>query len=136
MDLEYETLVTLIEATLWSVKTSLQLGKTDDVEDLICGQVAALLSKASEIITDEETLSVLTEYKTVLEALILVSQNESKRAHKALSSAVRNAGSATYLIYLTKVYLEIEVSDVLGIEKSFVYDQSNYNENDDGQGDF
>ena len=85
MDLESETLVSLIEATIWSVKTSLQLGKTDDVEDLICGQVAALLSKASEIITDEETLSVLTEYKTVLEALILVSQNESKRAHKALS---------------------------------------------------
>ena len=136
MDLESETLVTLIEATLWSVKTSLQLGKTDDVEDLICGQVAALLSRANEIITDEETLSVLTEYKTVLEALILVSQNEFKRAHKALSSAVRNAGSATYLIYLTKIYLEIEVSDVLGIEKSFVYDQSNSNENDDGQGDF
>ena len=79
-----------------------------------------MLSRASEIITDEETLSVLTEYKTVLEALILVSQNESKRAHKALSSAVRNAGSAPYLIYLTKVYLEIEVSDVLEIEKSFV----------------
>ena len=123
--MEPETLVTLIEAILWCVKTSLQLGKTDDVEDLICGQVTALLSRASEIITDEETLSVLTEYKTVLEALILVSQNESKRAHKALSSAVRNAGSATYLIYLTKVYLEIEVSDVLDIESTFVNEQSN-----------
>ena len=123
--MEPETLVTLIEAILWCVKTSLQLGKTDDVEDLICGQVTALLSRASEIIIDEETLSVLTEYKTVLEALILVSQNESKRAHKALSSAVRNAGSATYLIYLTKVYLEIEVSDVLDIESTFVNEQSN-----------
>ena len=123
--MEPETLVTLIEAILWCVKTSLQLGKTDDIEDLICGQVTALLSRASEIITDEETLSVLTEYKTVLEALILVSQNESKRAHKALSSAVRNAGSATYLIYLTKVYLEIEVSDVLDIESTFVNEQSN-----------
>ena len=118
--MEPETLVILIEAILWCVKTSIQLGKTDDVEDLICGQVTALLSRANEIITDEETLSVLTEYKTVVEALILVSQNESKRAHKALSSAVRNAGSATYLIYLTKVYLEIEVSDVLDIERTFV----------------
>ena len=124
--MEPETLVTLIEAILWCVKTSLQLGKTDDVEDLICGQVTALLSRASEIIIDEETLSVLTEYKTVLEALILVSQNESKRAHKALSSAVRNAGSATYLIYLTKVYLEIEVSDVLDIERTFVSEESNF----------
>ena len=124
--MEPETLVTLIEAILWCVKTSLQLGKTDDVEDLICGQVTALLNRASEIIIDEETLSVLTEYKTVLEALILVSQNESKRAHKALSSAVRNAGSATYLIYLTKVYLEIEVSDVLDIERTFVSEESNF----------
>ena len=123
--MEPETLVTLIEAILWCVKTSIQLGKTDDVEDLICGQVTALLSRASEIIIDEETLSVLTEYKTVLEALILVSQNESKRAHKALSSAVRNAGSATYLIYLTKVYLEIQVSDVLDIERTFVSEESN-----------
>ena len=124
--MEPETLVTLIEAILWCVKTSIQLGKTDDVEDLICGQVTALLSRASEIIIDEETLSVLTEYKTVLEALILVSQNESKRAHKALSSAVRNAGSATYLIYLTKVYLEIQVSDVLDIERTFVSEESNF----------
>ena len=52
MDFEPENLVTLIEATLWCVKTSLQLGKMDDVEDLICGQVTALLRRASEVITE------------------------------------------------------------------------------------
>ena len=47
MDFEPETLVTLIEATLWCAKTRLQLGKTDDVEDLICGQATALLGSVA-----------------------------------------------------------------------------------------
>ena len=75
----------LIEAMLFAAKTLVQLGKMDEAEVLLIEEVAPFLAQiASDNLSEE--YNRLVEYKTVIEALILVSgRDQSKRAHKALS---------------------------------------------------
>ena len=64
-------------------------------------------------------MAVLTEYKAVLNAVVSHNTGESKQAHKALTAALKEGKSATYLIYLAKVYMELGVHEVLDVESVF-----------------
>ena len=64
-------------------------------------------------------MAVLTEYRAVLNAVVSHNTGESKQAHKALTAALKEGKSATYLIYLAKVYMELGVHEVLDVESAF-----------------
>ena len=76
----------------------------------------------------KQPLSVLSEYKAVLDAVVSHNSGESKQAHKALSVAMKSSklsnAAAPFLLYLAKVYIELGVHEVLDIEQAFQLETS------------